>query len=1040
MYEKLNLKKNFWTFFIDNYKLTFVFLIAIVLFGFFSIATTTRESSPEIDIPIIVVTTFLPGASAIDVEELVTNEIESKIQGLEDIDSVTSVSSQGFSQIVVNFDIDSDGREKVTDVRERVDRAKPDLPSDAEDPTIQQVSFSDTPILTMALTGPYDTLQLKSYAEDLETEIEKISGVSEVNIVGAPARQIEVVIQEESLSQYGLELSQITNGIASANSDIPIGSIESSGSVYTVKLDGRLQNVEDVLDTAIANQEGVPIFIRDVAVVNDTFARSGTISRLSADGGDSRDSVKLQVFKTSGTGDILSIVDEVSELVSNAETILPEGAFVEIIENEAKLIRADLSNLLTSGSMTVVIVLLVLILFLGWKEALLASMVVPLTFLITFIFLNPLGYTINFLTLFSLILALGILVDASIVVTENIFSMLEKGNTPYESALLTIKEFQKPLISGTLTTVFVFLPMLLMTGIMGKFIESIPITITIVLMAAIFISLAIIPTLAVRFLKPIKNAEEHGFIFIKKAIRKTYKWYAGKLYKLIQSPKAGKKLLWTIGIAFFVSIALPVVGIVKVNMFPSASLDVIYIDVTNPTGTPLEVTNAQLEDVEAVIVEDERIESFLVTAGSGSNVGSLNLSQSSGNKGSIVVNLRDDNEISSLDIIEEYKKTFEGFSDADIVVSQLSSGPESGKPVQVRVVGDNIEDIKIVASDVAGILEKIDGVTDADSGIEESNGELLVSVNRAQARSFGVAPIQIASILRTAISGDTATVIKNNGEDLDVIIRYDIGSDFPSVGSVPRVTPTVLNSILVPTNKGLVPLATFADIKLSSSLSSIAHDDSDRVITVSSGINEGANAGVIVKQLQKQLESYELPEGVSFSYGGEAEDIAESFASLGKAMVLGIFLIFGLLLWQFNSYRQPLFVLVTIPLALIGVLPGLAISNQPLSFPGFIGVVALAGIVVNNAIILIDSINASRAAGLSIFDAVYESAQSRLQPILLTTITTVAGMIPLALSDPTWAPLALSIIFGLMFSTVLTLFVIPVLYTKFGEKELEVIE
>lgn len=1035
MSEANRTKNNFWTFFINNYRFTYVVIAAIVVFGVFSVVTIPKESSPEVDIPVVIITTILPGASAIDVEELVTNEIESKVQGLADIDSLTSVSSQGFSQVVVNFDADSDGREKVTDVRERVDRAKQALPDDAEDPSVQQISFSDRPILTMALNGPFEPAQLKVYAEDLEEEIERIPAVSEVNVVGAPERQIEVIVRENALSQFGLTIGQITSGIASTNSEIPIGSIETAGNIYTVRLDGRLATAEDVRNTAIANPGGIPIFIRDIAEVKDTFAKSGTLTRLSTGEIESFPSVSLQVFKLSGEGDILSIVDEIQEVVTRAQVdTIPEEVGIEIIKNDAELIRNDLSSLLTSGALTVLIVLIVLILFLGWKEALLASLVVPLTLLITFVFLLPLGYTINFLTLFSLILALGILVDASIVVTEGMFNNIEEGKAPLDATISTIQEFQVPLIAGTLTTVFVFLPMMLMSGIMGKFIESIPITVTIVLVAAIFVSLAIIPTLGVRFLKPKKYGDTHGLAIIRKSIKVLYIWYGAHVSRIVHSAKSSRRFLVTVVILFVVSVALPVVGVVSVNMFPSASADIIYIDVENPVGTPLEITNAQIEDIETLLIDDARIDSFLVTIGSGSSAGSVNTGQSSGHKGSIVLNLKDDISLTSLELIAEYESRLVGLVDADVVVSQLSSGPESGDPVQIRVVGENINDLEVVASDVADLLSEISGVRNVSDGLEGGAGELLITVNRAQARSFGVSPVQIASLLRTAITGGDATVIKNNGSDIDVQVIYDVGSEFAQIGNIPRVSVPKLNSILIPTDNGSVPLSTFAEINLTSSLSSIAHDDGDRTITVSSGIEDGANAGAILGTLQEKLKSYTLPDGVMFAYGGEAEDIAESFTSLAQAMVLGIFLIFGLLLWQFNSYRQPLFILATIPLSLIGVFFGLALMNQPLSFPGFIGVVALAGIVVNNAIILIDSINNNRKRGLSIPDAVINSAKSRLQPILLTTITTVAGMIPLAFSNPTWAPLALSIIFGLLFSTALTLFVVPILYVKFGEE------
>lgn len=1028
-----NSKKNVWSFFINNYRLTYLILIGIVIFGTLAILNIPKESSPEIDIPVVVITTTLPGASAVDVEELVTNEIEKKVESLSDLDSLKSVSSSGFSQIIATFDSDSEGREKLTDVREKVSLAKNNLPSDAGDPYVQKINFSDRPILIMAVTGPYSPVELNTYAENLKDEFERIRDVSQVSIIGAPKEQIEVVINQEKLSQFNVSLNQVISGISQTNTDIPIGSIETANTVYTVRLDGRLFTLDDVKNTSISTSAGVPVFIKDISEVKNTFEKPNTVTRMNTGKGESNPSVTIQIFKSSGQGDILTVVDEAQLIIKKLKIdSIPEDVSVEIVENDAQLIRDDLSNLLTSGLFTILIVLLVLILFLGFRAAFLASLVVPLTFLITFAIIQPLGYTINFLTLFSLILALGILVDASIVVTESIFEKLSrKGVTPFDAALDTIDEFKAPLISGTLTTVFVFLPMLLMTGIMGKFIESIPITISIVLLAAIFVSLAIIPTIAIHFLKTNESDSMKSVGFVRKGIDNTYSWYRIKLSSLISNESLSKKFLWILGILFVVSISLPIVGLVKINMFPQATATTIFIDVNNPVGTPLSVTSSQLSDIEAILSNDSRIKSFLVKVGSGSNAGSVTSGNINSHIGSITVNLKDEKNINSLEIIGEYEKILNDSIDANVSVSQLSAGPAQGSPIQARIKGGNIGEIERTALDLSNFLKEQKGTRNINNGIEEGAGELRINVDKAKARSFGVSTSQISNLVRSSISGTDATVIKTNGNDIDVFVTSQMGKQYGEIGSTPIVSIEQIQNIPILTDKGPVPLSTLAHISLESSRASISHTDGNRVVTISSDVDPGTSATVVVSELQKYITTLELPEGLSIEFGGEAEDIAKSFASLGQAMIIGILMIFGLLIWQFKSLKQSLFVMSTIPLALVGVLPGLALVRQPLSFPGFIGIVALAGIVVNNAIILIDSINNNRRKGMKINEAVEESAHSRLQPILLTTITTIAGMIPLAFSDPSWSPLAFSIIFGLMFSTVLTLFTIPIMYNRF---------
>lgn len=1030
-------KKSLWRFFIDNSKFTYFIILGVVILGLFSIMNIPKESAPEVDFPIVVISTVLPGASALDVEELVTNKIESRVQGLADMDSFTSTSQQGFSQIVLNFDVNSNGREKLVDTREAVDRVINELPDDASSPSIQQISFSDMPILSMSLSGPLELLELKEFAEMIQSDIEKVTAVSNVNISGAPERYIEVIINQELLDQFGLSINMINQALMSANSDIPIGSIESAQTIYTVRLDGRLTNAEDVGNTAVSSVNGVPILLRDIADVREAQTRSSTVTRFGAYNLESESSVSLQVFKRSGEGDIITIVEEINSLIKNAETdYLPEEVSINVIENSADDIKSELAQLLTSGLMTIIIVLLVLIVFLGWKEALLASLVVPLTFLITFFVIEQLGYTINFLTLFSLILALGILVDASIVVTESIFKNIdEKEYKPYDAVLLTIHEFQKPLIAGTMTTVFVFVPMLLLPGIIGKFIRSIPITVSVVLLSAIFVSLTIIPTLAVKILsnKKVKHTD-HKPTQAKKLIDRLYSKYSKLISYFLNHKKQSKYFLWTIMLLFFASVSLPIIGLVKVNMFPQAPQAIIYMDIENPEGTPLSVTLSQLSDIESFLIDDSRIDSFLTTAGARSDAGSVT-SNNISHIGSIVVRLNENQNINSLNLIKEYEEKLSIYSDMDIEISQLGSGPPSGSPVQVRVVGEDLNDLYVTAREIRDMLEDISGTRNVSVGLSEGSGEFAISVNRNQARNFGVSPLEIASTLRTAISGNTATVIKNDGDDVDVVVRYDVGSQFSQFGSVPQMTTAELQSINIPTAQGPVSLSTFAQVELSNSLLGIDHNDGDRIVSVTADLEPGGNTRVILGELESLIDNSSIPSDIDIVFGGEAEDVNETFSDLGVIMFSGILLIFGLLIWQFSSYSQPFYVLVTIPLAIIGVLPGLALTNQPLSFPGFIGVVALAGIVVNNAIILIDAINNNRKLeNLDKVKATELSARSRLQPIVLTTLTTVAGMIPLALSDPGWAPLAFSIIFGLLFSTVSTLFVVPILYVMF-EKE-----
>ena len=1038
-------KKTIWESFIHHYRLTLIFVVGVVLLGFLAINQMPKESSPEIDFPIAIVTTPFPGASAADVEELVTKPIEDKINSLTKLESFTSVSQQGMSSIVVNFDVNADSLESMTDLRTQVDAALFDLPSDAETPQVTKISFSDVPIMQLSMSGPYTPTELKGFAEDLEQDIESIPGVSQVNIVGSPEREVRVLVEQAKLEQFGLTLNGVINAIRQANVNVPVGSIETAGSVYSVKFAGEIFTADEITATPIVAIDGTVITVGDVSRVIDGAVDTGTLARLSIAGSEPAPSISLHVYKVSG-GNILNLADTVSAHIVDAEGgLYPENVHVEIVTNDAELIRTDLNNLLMNGAETMLIIVLLLFIFLGWREALLASIAVPLTFLMTFIVLGQIGYTINFLTLFSLILALGILVDGAIVVTEGMHGYLQKGYTPKDAAIATIREFQAPLISGTLTTIFVFLPMMLTSGIIGKFIKSIPVTVTIVLISSIIVALGIITTLGARFLRTAISGKDDAKKqrFTDRFITRSYTLYGRVLRGFLSNTRKRTRFFLIMIVLFVVSLMLPMFGVLKVNMFPAEDADVFTLDLEAPIGTPLHETDVLAKQIEDVLLGDTRIASFVTNVGTGSNGGSVVSGGGSTNHhlASFTINLKKDRDESSVHIIDAYQKTFHSVDGAIVTVAQQASGPDQGAPVNIHINGEDLTTLESIASDVKSFLETIPGTRSVALSTKESNGEFVLSIDRAKAQFYGISTAEVASLLRNAVTGNTVTVLKEHGNDIDVVVKYDLSlSDSEkSLSQIDIVDIDEITALTLATPRGEIPLSSFLDTDLGVSRPVINHEDGDRLVTVTSLVEDGYQAQQIVSAFQKQVDQkIVLPEGYTFSYGGESESINKSFSDMFKAMFLGMFMIAGLLVWQFRSYRQPFFVMSSIPLSLIGVFPGLVLVGQPLSFPAFIGVVALAGIVVNNGIILIDRINENRLSNaMTIDDAIREAATSRLQPILLTTMTTVAGILPLAITNPSWGPLGYSIVFGLLFSTALTLFMVPLLYQRFGEKELD---
>lgn len=1030
--------KDIWEFLISHRRFTAIILAAIVILGFFSMVILPKESNPEVNIPVGVVTTFFPGASATDVEELVTDVIEDKVLSLDEVTVVTSTSRESVSSVVVEFDPSADSDKKIQDLKEKVDEAEVDLPDEAEEPVVQKVRFEDAPFFVFSLGGPYDVAQLKYFAEILEDEIERISGVSKVEVTGGQEREFQVVVDKKKLDLFGLSIGEVTSAISRANADIPTGSIETAGSQYNIRLAGRIFTREDVESVPVAQRGGAPVYVNDVATVIDGFSERSTISRLSIDAEPSLPSVTLSVFKSTG-GDIVRITDAAQEEIEAAKnTFLPDNVIIEEVQNDAKFIREDITNLSISGVQTIIIVTLLLLLFLGWREALLAGVAIPLSFLITFIGLTAVGSSINFLSLFSLILALGILIDGAVVITEGMYQNINKGMSGYKAAIATVRDFKLPLISGTLTTVFAFVPMLLMGGILGEFVKHIPITVTIVLVSSLFVALGLITSLGVGFLKSKKEEKEVRYLstvlsYTSSLFVSLRKWYEERLRALLSEKRLQKRLKWALTAAFVFSLSLPVVGALPVNMFPPDDFELVFIDLELPVGTPLEETDRQIQKVEELLLGDDRIKSFAVTTGAASVFSEKGNAEHFAN---ILINLADERDESSLDIVDQYQSLYNTeLSDLRVNVSQPNGGPPTGAPVEIVITGRELETLEDLAREYENLLNDIPGTRNVNSTVQDAIGEFEIELDRAKAQLYGVSTIEVAQVLRNAVSGTDATVIRKSGEEIDVLVKLDLGDNREETGKTNITDINSIKSLTVATRGGALSLGTIADIKLTGGRPDIQHKNGRRTVRVTSYTSQGTEAAQIFAKVAEAQDTITVPEGYFVSLGGEREDIQESYNDMFRAMILAVFLIASAMVLQFNSFRQPVFILMTIPLAFIGVFPGLVLVGKPLSFPGIIGVVALTGIVVNNAIILIDKINKNREVGkMTKLEAVVEAGTSRLRPVVLTTITTIVGIFPITLSNELWGPLGYAIIFGLLFSTVLTLFVIPMLYNRFGRK------
>lgn len=1005
-----------WKFLIEKFRFSALLIFAIVVTGVFSLATLPIESTPEVKIPYASIVTAYPGASPYDVEELITDVLEERIDGVEDIKAMDSSSVEGVSMIFIEFETDADIKEGVRNLQDAVSAVEASLPDDAEDPIVSELNYSNSPILVVSLSADLAHTELVEIAEDAQSEVLSVSGVSDVDLVGVRENEIVVEIDPEQLTKYSVSIFEVMNVLQSADINMPLGTVESNDIEYTLRFEAEL--LPEEIGNLVVRSGDVPIYLRDVAQVTNELSEVTRYSRISLEGSSPDDAISMMIYKKTG-GDIVAIVDEIFEKLNAIEV-----ADVQILAtvDYAEDIRDQIGDLSWSGLQTIILVSITLFFSLGIREAIVAGLGIPLTFLIAFTAISLTGGTLNFLSLFSLILALGILVDTGVVITEGMHTKLQEGKTSKQIALETVREYQLPLISGTLTTVAAFVPMLLMTGIIGEFVKHIPRTVIYTLLASLFVGLGILPVIGSKILKVNKRKRK---TLLERSISNVRKSYRSALDWFISKKQRQNLLIVSMLLLFFGSMALPITGALEATMFPEEDYRYFFIEVSLPDGSGLEETNGIAEQIEGVLLETPEVESFVTTVGSSSDSadgGLVGAIGTSSNLANFTVNLYEERERTSIEITTEYRKIFAEIPNADITVLELSSGPPGAAEIDFNIVGPDLDQLQDYSNEAISLLDSIDGPINLSSSLDDTVNEFVFTIDRQKAAEADLDAATLASVARISIAGMTVTTVKSDDEDLNVVLQTSSDTEIADVLSLPVLT-----------SAGSFPLSHFVDVSFEPAPTVIVHSEGDRVVNITGDVKSGYVLANILSEFQEEFSIADAD--YSVEYGGELEEMYESFASLGNSMIIGVLLIIVILVLQFNSYLQCGIIIFAIPLALIGVFPGLTLAGLPFSFPAFVGVVALAGIVVNNAIILIDRINNNiRKRGMTKKEAILEAGPARFQPIILTSITTIFGIIPLALSDPTWGPLGFTIIFGLAFSTVLTLVVVPSMYMRFVKR------
>ena len=1114
---KPEVRKTWLNFFVSNFRVVILLIIILSSWGIYSYTQLPLESNPEVKIPFAIVVTTLPGAAPADVEELVTKKIETQISGIKGIKKISSSSSNSFSVVSVEFDTRENQDDAIRRLRDKITSIK-DLPGDATEPSVNEISFDDRPIYTFSFIGPYDGFTMREFAEKLQDELEKIPGVREANVSGGDEREFEIAYDPQRLTFYSLSPDAANQAVVAANRAIPGGNFEGRDFNYSVRTDGRFFDAEKLGNIPVMHtDQGAIIYLKDIAAVSERAIKKTIYSRFSTKGSDPQNAITIDVVKQTGAS-ITQVVSDSKKTIDDFIPTLPPGISYDTTTDFAKIIEKDFTQLTHDFLITLVLVIAVLFFIVGLKEAVVAGMAIPLVFFATFAVMNATGTTLNFLSIFSLILSLGLLVDDAIVVVSATKQYMKTGKfTPEEAVLLVLKDFKVLLTTTTLTTIWAFLPLLLASGIIGEFIKSIPITVSVTLFASLIIALVINHPLAatlerIRLTRKLfwidvsvilaigaaifyfqKNIFGYAALIVALLVTGLMiRWYRQRGKKLLienrklmireaddddlikkklkEQGEAGDTdffsrlihgivpfakliptyekylklvictrkrrvitLLSTLAL-FIAAILIPVLGIVPTEFFPNSDFENIYISIEAPAGLKLDETNAIVENVEATLLNYPEIVNFSTVVGkegaSPSDAGSGGLKNSS-HLASIVVTISDKKErtIASYDLAEEIRQSLSSIKEATIRVEAPRGGPPGGAAFEAQIIGEDLQVLDRISHDLQPLLASIPGVVDINSSLKDAPAEYTFRLDPSKMELYNVNATSVGSMIRLAISGTEITKVIRENKEIKVMARF-ASDKIPTLESIQNLQ--LMNFLRQP-----VYVRDVAEVELKPSVDTITRIDQKRVVRLSAGVTGETRPNAVLVEFQKKLkESYQLPKDYSIVYGGENEQNTESVVSILKAMVIAVILIVSTLIIQFNSFKKAMIVLVTLPLALIGVFVGMAILRINLSFPGLIGILALFGIVVKNAIILVDKVNLNLKSGIAYYDSVIDAGKSRLEAIFITSICTIFGILPVTLSNEVWMALGAAVIFGLMLSSFFTLFIVPVLFVTFiGEEE-----
>ncbi len=1007
----------------DHPVLILIVFVLLGLLGIFTFSKIAIALFPETENPVVMIMTTYSNAGPESVESTITKPIESAVVSVNGLKSLSSTSSEGSSMVMLEFDYGTDMESTINDIRDKLDRVKRALPDSASTPSIMRFSSDSMPIMRILVRGNRSVDDIKQIAENQIVDIlEQADGVAEADVTGGRTAQVNVELNQNRMAAYGYTIPTVVSALSKQNLELGGGKVLDGNRNYIVRTTGEFSSIEEINDTVISTINGYDVRLRDIGKAYLGFAEVSSESYINGEKG-----VYVSITKQSGSNSV-TVADNVYKKIDQLKDSLPSDITMEIISDDTESIRETINILLESLFQGLILAVVILWIFLrSFKSTIIIAISIPLSMIITLFAMSMFGITLNMMTLTGLILGLGMVVDASIVMIDNIYTYRQRGARPKVAAILGTQEMLMSVISGNLTTICVFVPFLFYIkelGMIGQMFQGIIFTIVIALVSSLLVAIFLVPVLAGKFLpltnrneKPVKNPVlKTIYGFFEKAIDWVAKLYSKLLKKCLQNR------LVTIVISLCVlAIAIGLMGTLQINMMPSGNDSSVTLNVTMAVGTPFDETKEVLLSFEDIVKNEvEGYENITTTIGRGGR-------SSSTNRGSIQITLPEsEKQIDDAATIQQkLRKHFDEYPGVRFTFNSGMRGQMMGDDIDIVIRSDDMDAALQVADWYSEAIEAVANTGEPSISMDKGLPQVELVIDRDRAYQFGVDVTTVAREINYAINGTTASVYRSGGKDYNVIVCYEPDD---------RKTIDDLDQIYVRGSKGMVAVSNFASFRKGLGPVSISRENQTRIIHVRTSILTDVNANLVEDSIKQEIENnYIIPDTVTVSFEGSWQDTMTQMKLYLKIIAMAVILVFGVMAATYESFKAPLINLATMPFLIIGVVFLYKITGQAFSIMSMVGIIMLVGIVVNNGIILVDYTNLLVGRGIPLMEACYEAGTSRLRPVLMTTLTTILGMVPMCFATGGQAmmvqPIAMAVVGGLISSTFVTLLIIPVLYS-----------